>query len=333
MIIPFFIPHSGCPHQCVFCNQRRITGQNEVPHPSVFQNKIREFLGTDYSRPAWVAFYGGSFTALSPGIQQACLEPVQPFIEAGRIQGIRISTRPDCISEEILIRLQKYQVRIIELGIQSMDDGVLMRSGRGHTASDSIRAVQLLKAYGFGTGLQLMPGLPGDCKETFMETVGQAVKLAPDFVRIYPALVIRDTPLENLFKAGQYSPLPLDAAVALCKKALLQFESAGIDVVRIGLQPSEELERPGTIAAGPYHPAFRQLVESSILLDRMRAVLTGGAASGRAVLTVNPGDLSNAVGQKRANITALKQEFGLRQLSIRTEAAVPRRTVQRESGK
>ena len=327
MIIPFFIPHSGCPHQCVFCNQKNITGQMKPADPSVLPQKIKEYLAIDTSdKAAHVAFYGGSFTALPLELQKEYLSAVQPFLRSRQIENIRLSTRPDCITNDILSMLNEYHANTVELGVQSMDDVVLQRSGRGHTANDTMNAVTRLRKYGFFIGLQLMPGLPGDSAETFIKTVDTVIELKPDFVRIYPALVIKDTPLEDLYRSGRYMPLSLDEAVALCRESFERFERAGIDVIRIGLQPTRELERPGTIIAGPYHPAFRQLVESSILLDNMRAALRSrDGKMDKATFQVNPKDLSAAIGQHRSNIELLKKEFGVRTLRIVAGESVRRR--------
>ena len=318
MIIPFFIPHAGCPHQCVFCNQKNITGQRTSLDPSSVAHTITAYLGkTKQQQPSQVAFYGGSFTALAIEVQKSYLEACQPFIDAGTVKGIRLSTRPDCISRETLALLRGHHVETIELGVQSMDDSVLIRSGRGHTAADTIHAVTQLREQGFAVGLQLMPGLPGDAAATFMTTVHSVIEMRPDFVRIYPALVIKETPLEALYRSGRYSPLSLDEAVQWCKSAFLLFERAGIAVIRMGLQPTEELQKPGTILAGPYHPAFRQLVDSSVLLDRMRAALLQHVPdTGTASLFSHPSDVAAAIGQKRANITALKKEFCLSELRV-----------------
>lgn len=318
MIIPFFIPHSGCPHQCVFCNQKNITGQTVPVDPSAIPEKITGYLaggGTD--QPAQVAFYGGSFTALPFEKQESYLNAVQPFIHAGQIESIRISTRPDCITGEVLTLLRQYNVSTIELGAQSMDDTVLTRSGRGHTAADTVNAAGLIRSRAFLLGLQLMPGLPGDSADCFMKTIDTIVALRPDFARIYPALVIKDTPLEELYTSGRYMPLSLDEAVIVCREALERLERAGIDVIRIGLQPTEELERPGTVLAGPYHQAFRQLVESSILLNKMRTALRAGTGqTENMTFQVNPKDLSAAIGQQRSNILQLQKEFGVRNIRI-----------------
>ena len=328
MIIPFFIPHAGCPHQCVFCDQVRITGENAAPDPADIRGTIAERLRTNAAgRPVQVAFYGGSFTALPAGTQQAYLEQVQPFIAAGDVSSVRLSTRPDALSPGILAILRRYRVTTVELGAQSMDDEVLRRSGRGHASADTRQAVRLLKEQGFTAGIQLMPGLPADSPGTFRRTVDEVIGLAPALVRIYPALVIRDTPLEKLYRQGSYRPLSLDNAVSLCADALERFRGAGIEVIRMGLQPTEELERPGTIVAGPYHPAFRDLVESAVFLKRMRLLARGGDAS----FSVHPSDLSRAIGQHRRNITALAAEFGPT-IRIMTDPSVPRGAVRSSAG-
>jgi histone acetyltransferase (RNA polymerase elongator complex component) len=325
MIIPFFIPHAGCPHQCVFCNQRNITGQNHPDDASAIPDKISRYLSThDSHEPVEIAFYGGSFTALPLEVQQTYLETVRPFIQAGRVRNIRLSTRPDCISKEILRFLKEYHVTIIELGAQSMDDNVLLSSGRGHSTDDTMNAVKLLKEHGFAIGLQLMPGLPGDTAKDFIKkTIDQVVTIKPGFVRLYPVLVIKGTPLEKLCRNGCYHPLILDEAVALCCDAIIKLEHEGIDVIRVGLQPTEELEKPGTILAGPFHPAFRQLVESSIFLDGMRSALKERKGTNdTAVFSVNPKDISLAVGQRRGNIRTLMKEFKLKKIRIVEDSSI-----------
>jgi histone acetyltransferase (RNA polymerase elongator complex component) len=329
MIIPFFIPHSGCPHQCVFCNQQNITGQGKAAEVSSVPLKVNKYLKTAAKNDTvQIAFYGGSFTALPVETQRSYLGASRPFLDSGQVNSIRLSTRPDCITRDGLLLLREYRVDTVELGVQSMDDNVLSLSGRGHSAAATLNAVSLLREYKFIVGLQLMPGLPGDSAEGFMHTVDKAIALMPDLVRLYPALVINGTPLEKLYKSGRYSPLALDEALSLCKAALMRFEQAGIDVIRIGLQPTEELEKPGTILAGPYHPAFRQLVESAILLDRMKAQLAKRTAHCPDVtFLVHPRDLSSAIGQKRANIGCLKNEFALHAVTVRTDPSLSRRTV------
>jgi histone acetyltransferase (RNA polymerase elongator complex component) len=302
----------------VFCNQINITGEDANAGAASVPDKIDRYLGAyNFDDPVQLAFYGGSFTALPQDVQETYLEAARPHLESGRIREIRLSTRPDCISGKILDFLVQYRVKTVELGVQSMDDRVLALAGRGHIARDTVNAVALLREYRFSVGLQLMPGLPGDSADVFRATIDAVIGLKPDFVRLYPALVIKDTPLERLFRAGKYDPLSLDAAVSICRDAFMKLDRAGISVVRMGLQPTEELERPGTIIAGPYHPAFRQLVGSSIFLDKMRAALPGGIEKRkRVVFEVNPRDVSTAVGQRRENIERLKKEFGLAEVRI-----------------
>jgi histone acetyltransferase (RNA polymerase elongator complex component) len=331
MIVPFFIPHAGCPHQCVFCNQKNITGQSRPPDVSSIKEIITAYLNTNSAcTPVEIAFYGGSFTALAGEEQQSYLDAVQPFIHSGAVQSIRLSTRPDCVSRETLTVLRERSVGTIELGAQSMDETVLALSERGHTAMDTVRATSLVKEQGFRIGLQLMPGLPGDSARVFMNSVDTVIKLKPDFVRLYPLLVIKGTPLEKLYKTGHYTPLSLHEAVAQCREAMLRFARHGIEVVRVGLQPTDELRKPGTIVAGPYHPAFRQLVESSILLDRMRASLSESQGNnGVATFLVNPRDISAAIGQKRFNVVILKEEFKLKNVGILPDLTVQRMMVKR----
>ena len=329
MIIPFFIPHSGCPHQCVFCNQKNITGKSRQADAAAIPQTVKTFLDSRTGQePVEIAFYGGSFTALPLQKQKSYLHAAVPFLRSGQVQGIRISTRPDSINRETISLLREYHVGTVELGAQSMDDHVLTLAGRGHSAGDTVNAVHLLKECGFTIGLQLMPGLPGDSYERFVKTVEQVMWLKPHFVRLYPALVIRETPLEKLYRTGRYIPLSLDEAVALCADAMVRFEHAGIKVIRVGLQPTKELEKKGTIVAGPYHPAFRQLVESSLFLDAMRAEFAEKRRDkGTAIISVNPSDLSVATGQKRSNIAILKHEFGM-DVSILPDETIPRGAIQ-----
>lgn len=310
MIIPFFIPHAGCPHQCVFCDQRRISGSVQAPDPSSIPGTIRSYLGANRGEGAQVAFFGGTFTALPRELQLAYLDEVAPFRSSGSITSIRISTRPDAVSPDNLSLLKDRGVTIVELGVQSLDDEVLRLSGRGHAAEDTVRATDLLRAHGMSVGFQLMPGLPGDSLDRFRATVRRTVELRPDAVRLYPALVIGDTPLERMFRSGRYLPLSLDDAVSWCRDAVRAFREAGIAVLRVGLQAAESLRKPGTIVAGPFHPAFGQLVASALLLEAMRTVLEAPGNRSQAVLRVHPADLSAAIGQHRGNIRTLEQHFG-----------------------
>ena len=331
MIIPFFIPHAGCSHQCVFCDQRSISGRRTAQEPSTIPSLINQYLGTcaDGGRTE-VAFYGGSFTALPKTLQRSYLDAVRPFLDAGTVESIRLSTRPDAVTPDNLALLKHYGVRTVELGAQSMDDHVLRLSGRGHTSAHTVSACELLREHAFLIGIQLMPGLPGDNAVRFQETITRTIALMPDLVRLYPALVIKDTPLAELHRRGGYEPLSLGDAVDWCRRAMDRLEEAGISVARVGLQSAEELERPGTIVAGPWHPAFRQLVQSSRFLESMRGLLQHSDGQGPVTFVVHPADLSTAIGQDRCNIRVIRDQFG-RDATIITDPALPRGVIQKAS--
>ncbi len=260
LIIPVFLPFAGCPHQCVFCDQVGITGRDGLPDEDAVRRTIDAHLASWKGAGAReVAFYGGSFTALQPERQKAYLEIAREYVLGKAVDSIRLSTRPDCVSAGSCAFLLGYGVRTVELGAQSMSDEVLRLSGRGHGADDTRRAVKTLRESGMRVGLQLMPGLPGDSRVTMMQTAEEAARLRPDFVRIYPALVIKGTPLHRMYLSGQYTPWPLEEMADMCRGISAVFRDADIPVARFGLQPTAELER--SLVAGPYHPAFRQLVE------------------------------------------------------------------------
>ncbi len=260
LVIPFFIPFGGCETICVFCDQGSITGASGLPEPSEITARVELYLGT------WkgggrkeAAFYGGTFTAMKRSLQERCLTPVAPFLGDGRLGGIRVSTRPDCVSPSIVEFLAGHGVDTVELGVQSMNDTVLALSNRGHTVGDTVEAVAVLKRAGLSVGLQFMPGLPGDDVFTIMATTRDIIGLQPDFVRVYPTVVMKNTVLERLYKEGSYRPWAMEEMVRVCRKISLLFRESGIRIVRMGLQHTTGLEE--NLVAGPYHPAFRDLVE------------------------------------------------------------------------
>lgn len=262
LIIPVFVPFGGCTHQCVFCDQAGITGERSLPAFETVAPLVEKYLSTwKGTGPRELAFYGGSFTGLPMEAQEGYLEASRPFIEGGLVDSVRISTRPDRIDSPTLGFLRSYGVKTIELGVQSMSDEVLKASGRGHTAEDTRRSASLIKGAGIRLGIQLMPGLPGDTEETILDTVDESVSLSPDFARLYPTLVLRNTPLFRLYERGEYAPWALEEMVRVCKEALERFQSASIPVIRVGLQTTEDLSL--NLVAGPYHPSFRQLIESN----------------------------------------------------------------------
>ena len=316
-IIPIFVPHLGCRADCVFCNQRRITGVREAVTPARVACAVEQGAA---QTPAGVrrqlAFYGGSFTAIPARQQEALLAAVQPYLRDGTIASIRLSTRPDAIDAPVLDRLERYGVETIELGAQSMDDRVLTLSGRGHTAADVIRASELIKSRGFQLILQMMTGLPGDTGPESVLTARTIADLRPDGVRIYPTVILRDTPLYDLWRAGNYREHTVEDAVEVCAKIVPIFDAAGIPVIRLGLNPTEDLSG-GDAVAGAYHPALGELVRSRILLDKARNLLDGTPPGSDVILTVPKGKLSQMTGQHRRNVTLLTAEFSLHSLKIR----------------
>ena len=270
-IIPVFISHQGCPHQCVFCNQDRIAGKYE----EVFANDVRkiidEYLETINSKGATieVSFFGGTFTAIDVNKQKELLEVAREYKQKGLIHKIRLSTRPDAILPYILGYLKEYKVDIIELGVQSLDDEVLRKAGRGHTVNDVIVASRLIKEAGFTLGHQIMPGLPGDSFDIDIETTKKSIEMKPDICRIYPSLVIKDTPMEDMYNRGDYVPYSLDEAVYISGEMLKLYNEAKIKVIRIGLQPTDTITTGKDIVDGPFHPAFRELVEGHLICETL----------------------------------------------------------------
>jgi len=310
LIIPFYVSHRGCPERCVFCDQKRISGSGgALPERDDIKKTIIEYLASWKGEGAReVAFYGGSFTALARETQVNLLEPVSPFIEKGDIHAVRVSTRPDCIDEETVLLLKKHHVSIVELGVQSMDDTVLRLSGRGHSANDTISAARLLKDSGISLGCQLMPGLPGDSREKSLESARIIAGIMPDSVRIYPTVVIKGTELEKSYLRGEFMPLGLDEAVALSSDMVELFRAKDIHVIRVGLQAESSLEE--SCIAGPYHPAFGEMVESAIFKKKAKKFLSQLTGTKNTVsFRIFPGDESAFRGQKNMNIKGLRDEF------------------------
>jgi histone acetyltransferase (RNA polymerase elongator complex component) len=303
-ILPVFVPQAGCPHQCVFCNQRTISGEQQTGLAEV-KKQIQTWLPRLHAHAVnEAAFYGGSFTGLPLALQEELLEPVEELLKQGIIQSIRLSTRPDYIDAERLEFLQRHHVTLVELGVQSLDDKVLHLAGRGHTAAQVGTAVKLLRAYKFKVGLQFMVGLPGQTLASLKETAAQAVALAPDIARIYPLLVIKDTPLAEMYAKGEYTPLTLEEAVAEAAFLYETLTGAGINVIRVGLQPDEELCRPGNIIAGPFHPSMGELVQSYLKRQHVAEILRHYkfAAGDEVVIRYHARDESKVRGRHRTNV-------------------------------
>ena len=303
--IAFFVPHVGCPHTCSFCNQRSISGTVALPTAEDVEQTCRQALteiaDKDHTE---IAFFGGSFTAIPRDYMLSLLKAAEPFCRDGMFSGIRISTRPDCISGEILALLKEYHVNAIELGVQSLNDQVLTLNERGHTAADVQEAIALIKEYGFSLGLQMMTGLYGDSKESTYRTAKQIIAYRPDTVRIYPTVVIKGTKLCEWYEAGIYVPPTLTESVELVADLMMQFTDAGIAVIRVGLHASEELERD--LVAGAYHPAFRELCEGEIYY-RMLTRMLEQVSYHDVIVSVHPREVSKLVGQSKRNKIRLNQ--------------------------
>lgn len=312
-IIPIFVPHYGCPHQCVFCNQRKITGTGNMMTAEKAEAIINEALSWQTrSEEKEAAFYGGSFTAIPMEKQRELLSVVSPMRKSGILSGIRLSTRPDAIDEAVLRNLKEHNVTTIELGVQSMDDDVLCASNRGHTSQDVCNAVKLIRQYPFALGLQIMPGLPREDTHSLLRTANAVRELAPDFVRIYPTVVIDDTQLADAYQCGDYTPLSLAEAVRQTAFLKLFFERANIPVIRMGLQATAEMDSAGTVLAGPYHPAFGELVEAELFRQMIIRTIDGQDMSGRQlIIHHHPADASKVRGQKKATLCYLQDAYGI----------------------
>ncbi len=359
LIIPVFLPAMGCREDCLFCNQKA-TAEN-LPSPTAVRDFIeaslakisppsspslrggerprnfkKEEIATPYglamtyedtnffneeTKEKQIAFYGGSFTAIDKDDQVRYLKEVQPLLLSGLIDSIRISTRPDALDEKTLCLLKQYGVKTVEVGVQSMIDEVLSLARRGHSAADTEDGVSRLKARDFEVGLQLMIGLPGDTLGRFLQTLDRVIELKPDFLRIHPTLVLKGAPLEDLWRAGEYSPMQLSEAVQWLKRGVLKLEKASMRVVRIGLQPTKDLERD--YLAGPYHPALHQLVDSAIFFDMATSLLQSCQENGRVVFFCHPKEVSNLRGQKNENILKLKKDFKLTEILIEERKELP----------
>lgn len=317
-IIPIFVPHLGCPNDCTFCNQKKISGQIKEVTAKDVRETIEFYLNSFKEENIYkeVAFFGGSFTGIEVKKQEELLSVAYEFVKDKKIDGIRISTRPDYIDKKILKRLKKYKVKTIELGVQSTNDYILKKCKRGHTYNDVRKASKLIRWYGFTLGHQMMVGLPDSTEKDEYKTAEDLAKLKPRIVRIYPVLVIRGTELEREYNEGKYEPLELEKAVERCKELCYFFASKKINVIRIGLQSTDTICNPehegSEVVAGPYHETFRQLVESEMYYDTIVSKIKEFNTNVKEVeIVVNPQIVNNVVGYKRNNIEKLKQMYNV----------------------
>jgi histone acetyltransferase (RNA polymerase elongator complex component) len=329
-IIPIFITHQGCPHRCIFCNQESITGNSESFDISATVEYVRKTVvesllrPRDLGRDVQVAFYGGSFTGLPIEQQDSLLGAVKSFINCGQVHSIRLSTRPDYIAQDSAEFLYDRGVRVVELGVQSLESEVLQISQRGHNVSQVEEAFSILKQSELLIGGQLMVGLPGETVAGAVRGAALLASFKPDFVRIYPALVVRGSGLENLYRRGKYKPLSLNKAISLTARLKSVFDSQTIGVIRMGLQPTSDLD--ANIVAGPHHPAFGELVKSRLMYKKIRDALHGLRGEGERKLLIAAADQSIFRGQKNCSANKLRKQGLLDHVSIVFDEQQPRGT-------
>ncbi len=308
--IPVFIPEEACPNQCVFCNQQRIAGAECAPSVEEVIRKVDAHLLTiPLGGEVEIGFFGGNFTGIPEKEQLAYLESVQPYVKSGRVQGLRLSTRPDYISQHILDFLKRYHVTSIELGAQSLDEEVLKLAGRGHTAQQVHQASSMIKGNGFNLGLQMMIGLPGDTPEKSIYTAKEIIRLGAECTRIYPTLVIKNTELEKLFLAGKYTPLSMEEAISRVADIVPLFTDAGVKILRLGLHPSEGLLDNTSLVAGPFHVAFGEMAFSEIWRKLLNSIVYENGKRNILTLTVANGMRNAAIGHKALNKAMLLENF------------------------
>jgi histone acetyltransferase (RNA polymerase elongator complex component) len=317
IIYPVFLPHAGCPFQCIYCNQRTVVSCD--PGTTGILDKVEADLTAYAERiggtgiPGEIAFFGGTFSALEPALIESILAAASVHVERGIFTGIRFSTRPDCLGIEVMDLLSRFPVRTVELGVQSLSNHVLQRSLRGYCATSVHDSAKRVRNAGWDLGIQLMAGLPGDTQGTFLESVRKAIEIGPDFLRIYPTLVLEGTALADSYRKMSYTPLSLDEAVTWVAPAYAAALGAGIPVIRMGLHADPLLEKSGVVLAGPYHPAFGHMVKSRCWRDRMDEEFALFAPIGGAevILRVPPNRVSEAIGHGRSNLRYWKSRWGI----------------------
>jgi histone acetyltransferase (RNA polymerase elongator complex component) len=318
-IVPVFLPHYGCPHRCVYCNQVVISGEKQpLPPKHLIHRHIETFLGYRKSRyRTEIAFYGGNFLGLPFKKTGQLLETAAEWIDKGEVDGIRFSTRPDTVNEQILDRLSNFPVTTVEIGAQSMDDRVLALNRRGHSSMDVVNSVRDLKKMGMNIGIQMMVGLPGDSDEGALESGRRICRMFPDFVRIYPTVVISGSTLADWHSGNRYKPLDLKQAVGITARLYTMFRRRAIRVIRMGLQASDQLADTDTLVAGPYHPAFGHLVLSEIVFDRIVSRLESHPPASTSIcIRVHPKNLSRVYGLKKQNVQRLSRRFQLKKVLV-----------------
>ena len=323
--ISIFVPHIGCPNKCSFCNQRYITGVCKAPRAQDVIDAVTTAVNSQNydAKTTEIAFFGGSFTAINRNYMTSLLEIASNFVKEGKVSGIRISTRPDAIDDEILYLLKEHNVTAIELGAQSLNDRVLRLNNRGHKAEDVSNAAKLIKEHGFELGLQIMTGLYADSDSSAVRTAEKVIQIKPDTVRIYPTIVLKNTDLAALYLDDKYKPQTLDSAVNLAAKLYKMFCDAGIKVIRLGLHSIEET----AFIAGPWHPAFSELCQSQIMLNDVLKKLT---TKGKYIIYVGKSDVSKMIGQKKSNINFLADRGYYCKVKVKSELSNLETEIEKE---
>ncbi len=308
--IPIFLPHNGCPNDCVFCNQKIITARLNPISKEEIIHTIETYLSTLLMRNTEtieIAFFGGSFTGIPLKEQETYLRIAKDYMDRGLIHKIRLSTRPDYIDHNILKHLKDFGVSTIELGAQSFDDVVLKGSNRGHNSQIIYESSEMIKEYGFKLGIQLMVGLPGDTFEKSVESAQKTAEINPTDARIYPTMVLSGTELERMYKRGQYKPMDIHAAIETTKQMYLILKTSGVNVIRIGLKSTDHIGPGKEVVAGEYHPAFGQLVESEVIKEILEGQLSENFE--KAVFYCNNRNLSNMIGNRKSNKTYFEKKY------------------------
>ena len=327
LIIPVFLPHLGCRHHCIFCNQRVITrAESALPSPERLKRMVTTYLDYTVKRKQriQIAFFGGNFLGLDPAVIRSLLTVAEDFVTAGAVDGIRFSTRPDTIDSRRLELVAPFSIQTVELGVQSMQNAVLKKSGRGHSAADTVTAVQRLGQLPYEIGLQLMIGLPGETRAGCFRSVREAAELQPDFVRLYPAVVLAESQMATWYQAGKYTPLSLPECIERVKQVVLFFMRTRIRIVRMGLQANESAGIEDQILAGPYHPAFGHLVHCELFYDMARELLScSGLDMSAVTYDVHPRSVSRARGLRNENLLRLRNGYAIGELQTRSDPQLP----------
>ena len=313
--IPIFIPHKGCPNNCVFCNQKKISGQLTDVTAQDVEDKIEEYLKyySNSKKKIEVAFFGGSFTGIPIDKQIEYLQVANSYVKKGLVGAIRISTRPDYINRNILDTMKKYNVKTIELGVQSMDNEILTLSKRGHTALDVVNASKLIHEYGIVLGHQIMIGLPGSTRESEVYTIKECLKLQPQQLRIYPVYVIPDSELYSMYENSEYKPLSINEAVMRCKAVIYECQKTDISIIRLGLQSTDEITAKNNDLHGPVSDNLAEYVMSALVRDKIeREIKNRQIDDSKLIINVPQKYVSICVGPKKINKIYFENKYNIK---------------------